>query len=115
MLLKRRAAQPRQRTRNPSPVPTHRATLCPRERELLSFSLGEMVAEVRGRMRGLVIHEMLCKKARIYELAMQGYGLTVNPVDERCWVCRGARSIDHASISTAADFCRSWTDSTNRS
>ena len=37
----------------------------------LSFSLGEKVAEERGRMRGLLIHEMLAKKTRIYGPAMQ--------------------------------------------
>jgi hypothetical protein len=36
-----------------------------------SFSRGEKVAEVRGRMRGLVIHKMLTKRTRIYDLAIQ--------------------------------------------
>jgi hypothetical protein len=36
-----------------------------------SFSLGEKVAEGRGRMRGLVIHKILAK-ARNYKLALQG-------------------------------------------
>ncbi len=40
-------------------------------RKYISFSLGEKVAEGRGRMRGLVIRKMFAKKARNYELAMQ--------------------------------------------
>jgi hypothetical protein len=48
-------------------------TLSPRERvgKYLSFSLGEKVAEERGRMRGLVIHIMFVNKTSIYDLAMQ--------------------------------------------
>src|SRR5208282_5899519 len=40
-------------------------------REYASFSLGEKVAEERGRMRGLVIHKMFAKKTSIYDLALQ--------------------------------------------
>ena len=40
-------------------------------REYPSFSLGEKVAEERGRMRGLVIHRLFAKKISIYDLALQ--------------------------------------------
>ena len=40
-------------------------------KEYLSFSLGEKVAEGRGRMRGLVIHKMFAQKTSIYDLVIQ--------------------------------------------
>jgi hypothetical protein len=56
-------------------------------REYASFSLGEKVAEERGRMRGLVIHELLAKKTSIKELAMHCENYTVSVRAFKTYAC----------------------------